>query len=803
MKKRLKLGWTVWFAGAWFLMATLVMAGSASALLPKDTKEPAPSSFLPDEASIAATEADLQKKLEEAQTLLGAVLRSSSAGRAENAQATAMAERHWMAGNLVRSYEQQLSYLKRLRELRQTVQQLKLEVESWQGFRDLPPYPLSLVDDLRKQARALERQQKVVGEEQALLQGRIEGHRAEMLAAEKALRRIAEQVEGAKDTATALALHEDQTQYQWRLRLRQAWLGGDEILRQVNEEKKALLEQNHAFLIRKLSVASANWQLSEADKNAQVALLSRQRNDLLRDLESATIAEQNISRMLNDSRAELQKTLESAAVTATKDLSTNETASGIAHLQQTVETHRIRQESISVRLELLQWQLAMVDAQQQIWEGRFRQARQTEASQQTRDVMDEMTRQLERGRSWEVNMTNRRNSLQPLLDQQEAMLEAWKPGQGDRQLVQDVLMAYKEQDREFTRMEATLRQTMLLVEWFLEDIQHIQERATWGERLRHVSTALGSGYSAVWDFELTSYSDEIVVEGRTISGKRSITVGKVLRVLITLALGLWISRWVARWISRRLANQLRVDASRTLLVERMVYIFLGSTVVVMALNMTKIPFTAFAFLGGALAIGVGFGAQNLINNFISGIMLLIERKVKLGDTVEVEGERGVVQQVGARSTLIRRADGKELIVPNSQFLEKNVVNWTLSDRQLRLTINVGVAYGAPLRRAAELICQAAEENQLVLKDPKPVVGFEDFGDNALVFSLYVWVSLAWMGMDVRTVTSEIRFRIYELLEKEGIAIAFPQRDVHLDAPKPLQVQLMNPNQDKTNGGKNT
>ena len=201
------------------------------------------------------------------------------------------------------------------------------------------------------------------------------------------------------------------------------------------------------------------------------------------------------------------------------------------------------------------------------------------------------------------------------------------------------------------------------------------------------------------------------------------------------------------------------------------------------------PLTVFTFLGGALAIAVGFGSQNILNNFISGLILLVERPIRMGDMIEIEGTYGTVEEVGFRSTRVRSFENIYIIVPNSTFLEKNVVNWTLSDDLVRIHITLGVVYGSPTREVARLIRQVMDEHAKVLKTPEPVILFSDFGDNALQFEVHFWIRMKRL-MDRRITESDVRYRVDELFRAAGIVIAFPQRDVHLDAVKPLTVRVV-------------
>ena len=175
----------------------------------------------------------------------------------------------------------------------------------------------------------------------------------------------------------------------------------------------------------------------------------------------------------------------------------------------------------------------------------------------------------------------------------------------------------------------------------------------------------------------------------------------------------------------------------------------------------------FAFLGGALAIGVGFGTQTIIKNFISGMLVLMENQVQVGDIVEVENITGTVMEVNLRSSTVRGFDGVETIVPNSALIENKATNWTRTDRKVRRVVKVGVAYGSPTRGVADILRDCAGRHGLVLGDPEPLVIREDFGDNALVFSLFVWVDLA-PNVNSIQVLSDLRFMIEKRFAEAGM-----------------------------------
>ena len=264
------------------------------------------------------------------------------------------------------------------------------------------------------------------------------------------------------------------------------------------------------------------------------------------------------------------------------------------------------------------------------------------------------------------------------------------------------------------------------------------------------------------------------------SGGNTIRLNQLVIATLIVLIGILVSKWITRAIHYRLIRFRRVNANAAAVIQRLVFYLL-------------IPITVFTILGGALAIGIGFGAQNLFNNMISGLILMTERPIRLGDIVEIGEHEGKIEAIGTRSTRVRRFDGIDVLVPNSHFLEQPVVNWTLLDAQIRGSVVVGVAYGSPTQQVADIMCQAAKSHEKVSKNPPIEVLFQEFGDNALIFEVFFWTTIT-RPMDLRAICSDIRFHIDKLCREQHISIAFPQRDVHLTTLQPLQVQVSQANQ---------
>jgi potassium-dependent mechanosensitive channel len=183
----------------------------------------------------------------------------------------------------------------------------------------------------------------------------------------------------------------------------------------------------------------------------------------------------------------------------------------------------------------------------------------------------------------------------------------------------------------------------------------------------------------------------------------------------------------------------------------------------------KIPLTIFAFLGGAFAIGVGFGAQNLLKNVISGILVLIERPLRVGDLIEVDNVRGRVTTIGLRSSTVRDAKGIETLIPNSSFLERHLTNWTYSSQQSRFALRVGAPYGSSTHSVMELLKKVLGENPSILKAPPPQILLDEFGAQARVFTLNYWLEIR-PDVDPNEVASDLRFSIEENFTKAGLQV---------------------------------
>lgn len=295
----------------------------------------------------------------------------------------------------------------------------------------------------------------------------------------------------------------------------------------------------------------------------------------------------------------------------------------------------------------------------------------------------------------------------------------------------------------------------------------------------------------VYDFALQIFSwmpDLWGLQLFEVDGKH-VTLGKVITGVLLLVLGYYLARKTTKQIETRVLSRLDVEDSLKYTLKTMIFYLMLVILTLFTLRLLNVPITIFTVLGGAVAIGVGLGAQNIVNNFISGLIIMVERPVRVGDFVELENLSGTVETIGARATRIKSMDNTHIVVPNSSFLEKNVLNWTLSDDVVRTKVAVGVAYGSPTRKTEELLKRAVKNHPKVLRSPEPVVLFDNFGDNSLNFEVLFWARIRTM-LQLKSIASDIRFEIDDLFREAGIVIAYPQQDVHLDTARPISVQVL-------------
>ena len=266
-------------------------------------------------------------------------------------------------------------------------------------------------------------------------------------------------------------------------------------------------------------------------------------------------------------------------------------------------------------------------------------------------------------------------------------------------------------------------------------------------------------------------------------GDVKISALTVIKGVATLILLLWLATVSSRLLEQRVQNLPNLTPSVQVLIGKMIKIVFVTVAILAAINSVGIDLTALAVFSGAVGVGLGFGLQKVVSNFVSGIILLLDRSVKPGDTIAVAGYYGKIDSLGARYASVITRDGIEHLIPNEEFITTRVENWSYSNNLLRLKKVVGVHYKSDIHKAIELCLDAAAETDRILKDPKPVCLLREFNDSSVDLEIRFWINDPMNGR--ANVTSQLLLGIWDRFAENDIEIPYPQRDLHLRSPESL------------------
>ena len=661
-------------------------------------------------------------------------------------------------------------------DARKALEASRAEAAAWTGFKTQPPYSLLLIDDLLNERDAIKSNlvtyeasvanyerilASIMGEAKTAEEG-VNSALGALQKADAAAREAAKwRLEAAHDKSRVLAA---------RAGLMQSLLGS-------LKDRIGAASTDVGLLERQIKTAKANSRFNDEDL-AKLGKASEERKQAIRKelegvakrLKTALAARTQAQAAVNALPAPAPPAAESPAELAKFRL---EVAEGrVDAMQALTEGLESLQQLENIGLKAYQDRLALVQAN---------------SSQQRARALDALGVPRESLWAW-INVIDddltRTNAECSKLEARAAALGSEDPRfsllSEQRTYSADKLALLQRLS------QAVEAQRKLVKRWILESTPEAGQ-AGWSQRLATLGATSWGAVKKLWSFEVMSFEDKIEVDGQTITGKIPVTLGMLLRAVLFFFIGYWIASLIARRIHRSLVSRGRIADAQGRTLRNWGMILVGIFLVIGTLAFLRIPLTVFAFFGGALAIGLGFGTQTLIKNFISGIIVLVERKVRVGDIVEVDGISGTVTEINTRSSVLRGPDDVETMIPNSVLLDSRVTNRTLSHSRMRRSLNVGVASGTPPGPVMAFLTEAAGRHGLVCKEPAPFAVFEDFGENALLFSLYFWLDLGGPA-NAMIVTSDLRLMIAKNLSEAGLGVPFPQRDVHLATAKPLQVQ---------------
>ena len=273
-------------------------------------------------------------------------------------------------------------------------------------------------------------------------------------------------------------------------------------------------------------------------------------------------------------------------------------------------------------------------------------------------------------------------------------------------------------------------------------------------------------------------------------GNHSLSAWTILAGILAFALTLWIGLALARIAESQIQLIPRLSPSLKVLISKILRIILITVAVVTAIGSIGIDLSAFAFLGGAIGIGLGFGLQKVVSNFVSGIILLMDNSIKPGDVIEIEGTYGWINNLRARYASVITRDGTEHLIPNEDLITQKVINWSFTDDLIRVRVPIGVSYKADPHHCIQLILAAAASTNRVLDSPAPNCLILGFGDSSIDLELRIWIADPSNG--VGAVRSELLLKVWDTFKDNNIEIPYPQRDLHIRSGEIIQVKRDNP-----------
>ena len=754
----------------------LALGPAAGQLLPTGTEtgeaaaeaEPKKAWTPPSDAELAELTTQLEADLAAAQRRLEAATSASSSDATTASTGLVKVDAITKQEELLRS---EIDTLERL-ELQ--VGQLDTELEAFSGIqadldevtkqlelmksggpKDPPPYSFLRLDDLEDRLVGQRRQRDAFTTAVAIARQGVESAEDALRDAEVHRRQSKEEADKRQEAGAAKLLVQERLKAA-ELESRQAWMNLSLRLAELRNQK-VRLDVFHAEVQR--LEAERDWVVARSEFTREhlekkIALLETQRKRLLEAAAKARTDLRLASREWNKLRTAREE----------KD---------DASLRIQEAARRAQVDALRLQITLQQRWSEWLIARENVWKKRFELRQEPEPEAEVRRTWSTETETALAGLKREEQLQNARLSdiRKDLLDVEQSLEAARAEGEkvnwwsDFRRKQLDRILGLSLENLE--TIAITRRTWQKLSDELKAKEGGLLQYDYWGESK--------AAFFSVWDFELMAVED------------RSITVGKLIVALLLFFCGYWVSGRLSSRTARWLESRFQLDEGASAGIESILFYLLVVVFTLLALQVAAVPLTVFAFLGGALAIGIGFGSQNLVNNFISGLILLVERPIRVGDRVEVDEIFGLVTRVGARCTRIRTPRNIEVLVPNSYFLESSMVNWTLSDQRVRMDMPIGVAYGSDLQLVKRLMLGAAEAHGLVLKKPDPAVVFLGHGNSSLDLELRVWVRMI-RGMTKDQVTSDLRFMIDLAFRDNKIEIPFPQRDLNLD--KALEVRIL-------------
>lgn len=645
--------------------------------------------------------------------------------------------------------------------------------KAWVGFEEQPPYSVLLLDELEDErasrAAKLTLLDSSLSALDHLLKNALDEMQRAQSAVDQAVRSVTTQPGEAGEAAKWRLEAARQAERLMALRSLSLRIRRDTVQEKVEGAKIEI-----GRLDRMIGVARPKVRFLDSDMERLKKVSGETEASLLKEMDAT---DRRINAMLL-ARKKMQPELDRLPEMPADSPETALLRLKAATADVKLETLRDIREGLGALLQLEKAVRVMQQHRRDLWSG-------VDGAQRDR-IVEDLVRYGERFRDWANLIKIEQETVLAEVANIEARKQALTKEDPRLALFEEQVAVNNEELEMVRRVAGAIdKQRKVMKRW----LDHFAPE-TQGEtgRWEAAWTKLRGVVPAIWSFKVMSFENKVEIGGEMIPVTVSVTMAMLVKAVLFFCIGYWIASKLVGRIRRGFVGRGFIGETQAKTLFTWTMLVVGFLLLLGTLNFLGIPLTMFAFLGGALAIGIGFGTQTLIKNFISGIILLFERKIRVGDIIDVDGIVGTVTEVNTRSSIIRSADEVETMVPNSLFLENRVTNWTLTNSRQRRSVRVGVAYGSDTRLVIDILKECAERHGLVCKDPAPFAVFDDFGESALVFSLYFWYDFR-SESNPMVVASDLRLMIEKRFAESGIGVPFPQRDMHLTTTDPIRVQL--------------
>ena len=659
------------------------------------------------------------------------------------------------------AYAQIIDNLKNLRRLSNKLENARKDKLAWKPPPGSAPWPLAIADDLQFEIMRGQAQLQHLAQRRSLIDEQLTELKKSRIAVEAELRQSNQKPQGV----AAVSAQTNKLQGGSERRLARINL---ELINFSIDSDALLIEQTTATLL--LASLKQTWSFYQYRFSFSTDDFKKIRAGIEKTIEQLRLQEQQASSRIN-------RTLEQAASAKARldqlESTPNVHADLVVAARRSWRTADVLAEASVIEREKYRAQIDLSLLSLQLWEIRQKLYSNTDIVNALGDMrlqQQTLTKQLAQGLAFLTQIiADKSQAAFGLTTQLQQVIDP-----AEKAFLTGLLAPIAQQIDATRSLYGLIGRADQYLQLVGAELDYADKNKTLFQRFQAARAVVVAFSKEIWHYELFVVDDSVVVDGREIKTKRGVTIGKTAGAIIILVLGFSLISGLIRRTLKLAVNKANLGLTKSVALGRWLTLTAGFTLIVTALNLVDIPLSAFAFLGGALAIGVGFGTQNILKNLISGVMLLVEKPIRIGDLVEIDSTVGTVTSIGLRFSTVHGPQGNDILIPNSVLVEQKLINWTYSTPTARQDVRITVSYRSNVDAVREILSVVSKDDPNVLGTPAALITLEDFGDKGLVFNLRFWVSLH-SGVPVNEIQSNLRLNILRAFEQAGIELPFVQR----------------------------